>query len=427
MRMRVLLWFAVAQFCFAGRPYDVEHYGVLIKPDLAAKRIEGEVTIQLRSLADKLDTVVLDSGELMIDEVFEEKSVLRHSASEKTLSISLGKPAAKGDVRSIRIKYHGAPTRGIRFFPDEVYTAFSTSEWMVCNDDPADRATFSLRLIVPKGLRVAASGQMKRESEYNGARVSDWEQTTPIPTFVFGFSAGKFIEANEKEGLITLRYLGRNRTQEQLRRIFRVTGAALRYYRSRSGVAYAETAYTQVLAQGEIEQEAAAFTLLSEDYGVKVLQKADDTWLIAHELAHQWWGIGVACQDWTDFWLNEGMATFMANSFLEQQYGNARYVAEMDRSRRQYEEAKIAGKDRPLSFTGWKTPQEASGPIPYHKGAWVLHLMRQKLGEQKFWKGIEIYTGMYFGKNARSGDLQSVMEAVSGQDLKAFFDEWVYR
>lgn len=422
-----MLWFALAQVCLAGRPYDVEHYGISIKPDLAAKRIEGEVTIDFRSLADKLETVVLDCGELIIDEVSEGKSALSHTSGNKQLSISLGKPAAKGERRSIRVKYHGAPARGIRFFPDQVYTAFSTSEWLVCNDDPGDLATFSLRLAVPTGMRVAASGQVKREENYNGERVSDWEQTSAIPTFVFGFSAGKFVEANEKEGLITLRYLGTNRTQDQLRRIFRVSGAVLRYYRSRSGVAYGSPAYTQVLAQGSIEQELAAFTLLSDSYGDQVLRKPEETWLIAHEMAHQWWGIGVACESWSDFWLNEGMATFMANSFLEQQYGPARYMAEMERSRQQYEEARSGGKDRPLSFTGWKTPQQASGPIPYHKGAWFLHLLRQKIGEQKFWKGIEIYTGMYFGKTVKSSDFQGVMEAVSGQGLQAFFDEWVYR
>lgn len=425
--MQVLLWIALAEVCLAGRPYHVEHYDVLVKPDLAAKRIEGEVTVKLRSLVDKLDTVQLDSGDLTIDEVSEDKSALGHKEANRQTSIALRKPAQKGEVRSIRIKYHGTPARGIRFFPDEVYTAFSTSEWMVCNDDPADLAQFSLRVTVPMGMRVAASGQAMRETAYNGERVSDWEQTTPIPTFVFGFSAGKFTEANEKEGLITLRYLGRNRTPDQLRRIFRVTGAALRYYRSRATVAYAQSTYTQVLAQGSIEQEAAGFTLLSDSYGDQVLLKPDDTWLIAHELAHQWWGIGVVCENWTDFWLNEGMATFMANTFLEQQYGKARYTAEMERSRQRYEAAKNAGKDRPLSFTGWKTPQEASGPIPYHKGAWFLHLLRQMIGEQKFWKGIEIYTGMYFGKSVNSRDFQGVMEAVSGQNLKTFFDEWVYR
>src|SRR5260221_14613480 len=122
MRMRLLLWFALAEVCFAGRPYHVEHYGVLVKPDLAAKRVEGEVTIQLRSLVDKLETVVLDSGSLTIDEVFEDKSALTNTVSNKQLSISLKKPAAIGESRSIRVKYHGAPTRGIRFFPDEVYT-----------------------------------------------------------------------------------------------------------------------------------------------------------------------------------------------------------------------------------------------------------------------------------------------------------------
>ena len=112
--MRVLLWFALAQVCLAGRPYHVEHYDVLVKPDLAAKRIDGEVTVKLRSLVDKLDTVVLDSGGLTIDEVAEDKFGLGHLAANKQLSITLKKPAAKGEIRSIRIKYHGTPTRGIR-------------------------------------------------------------------------------------------------------------------------------------------------------------------------------------------------------------------------------------------------------------------------------------------------------------------------
>jgi len=425
--MSVLLWFALPAVCLAGRPYDVDHYGVLVKPNLAMKQVEGEVTIDLRSLIDRLDKVVFDSGDLKIDEVTEDKATLSHEEANRQVTINLKKPAAKGEHRAIRVKYHGTPARGIRFFSDQVYTAFATSDWMVCNDDPADLASFSLRLIVPVGLRVAASGQLKREEVYNGAKVSDWEQIVPIPTFVFGFSAGKFTEANEKEGLITLRYLGTGRSQDQLRKIFRVTGAAVLYYRARSGVAYGEPAYTQVLAQGSIEQEAAGFTLLSDSYGDKVLQKADDTGLLAHELAHQWWGIGVACESWTDFWLNEGIATFMANTFLENRYGKARYNEEMERSRLRWEEAKAAGKDHPLSFTGWKTPQEASGPVPYHKGAWMLHLLRQRMGEYKFWKGMEIYTGMYWGKTATSRDFEAVMIAISGPELKPFFEEWLYK
>ena len=129
---------------------------------------------------------------------------------------------------------------------------------------------------------------------------------------------------------------------------------------------------------------------------------------MAHELAHQWWGIGVACRDWSEFWLNEGIASFMADVFLGERYGQARYDKEIKAAQQTYEDLKSMGKDHALSYQG-KGEQEVGGRLPYSKGAWVLHILRRRVGEDIFCIGLKEYTQSHWGQTATSKDLQAAM------------------
>lgn len=153
----------------------------------------------------------------------------------------------------------------------------------------------------------------------------------------------------------------------------------------------------------------------------------DEEWLLAHELAHQWWGIGLACRDWSDFWLNEGIATFMADVFLGQQYGPARYKHEIELAQQTYDALKRSGKDHALCYRERNFEKEVGGRLPYNKGAVVLDLLKQQLGDDVFWAGFKAYTREHWGKTVTSEDLQSSMERAAGHSLAKFFDEWVYR
>ena len=204
------------------------------------------------------------------------------------------------------------------------------------------------------------------------------------------------------------------------------TRQALKFLEEKTGHAYPEKTYTQALVSGNPMQEMAELTLLPAVYGETLAAHPDDLWLLAHELAHQWYGIGIACRDWSDFWLNEGFATFFADVFLEQQFGRERYQQEIEKSRQVYEKLKAEGKDRALSFHDWTTADQASGQIPYQKGAWVLHLLRQHMGEDPFWRGLRVYTKDHWGGQVTSQDFQKSLEAASATSLKDFFDTWVY-
>ena len=229
-----------------------------------------------------------------------------------------------------------------------------------------------------------------------------------------------------QEDKTRLRFLGPPSEAKQLPTIFHETGSAFRFLVEKSGQPYLEKTYTQVLLKNGPEQEAAELTLLPEKYGQTLLSKPDDLWLLVHELAHQWYGIGIATRDWSDFWLSEGMASFLADVFLGEKFGVERYTKEIDAAHQNYEKMKADGKDRPLSFRDWNKPNESGGRLPYDKGAWVLHLLRQQVGEESFWRGLRVYTKQNWGKQVTSRDLEKSMESVTDVPLRQFFDTYVY-
>lgn len=402
---------------------DVLHYSVTLEPDINTKSVKGSVLIRVSTVSASMD---LDCGELTIDSVSEAGSPLKFSVSNHQLKVSL--PSGKR-AREIQIEFHGTPKRGIRFFPErqQVYTIFSTSQWMVCVDDPTDKATLTFKLILPEQLKAVANGEFVSQRELpNNKRLFEWRQSAPIPTYIFGFAVGPFQVVKEKRGNVELQYFTTNYTPVEVRRIFRDTPDMLEFFEDRAGVRYADKTYTQVLAAGGVEQEMSSFTALREAYGKQVLDNEQEQWLGAHEFAHQWWGNMVTCRDWTHFWLNEGMATFMAAAYLEHRFGRAAYLREIEMYRANYEKVRAAGKDKSLVFPDWNSPTREDRMLVYDKGAYVLHLLREEMGETRFWNGIRLFTRRHFGKSVVTKDFVIAMEAANGKTLKPFFAKWVY-
>jgi aminopeptidase N len=410
-------------------PFDCIHYDAKIEPDITNKTVTGKVLIRL--IIRKVDPaeIEFDCGNLTVDAVRERGEPQKFSRHDRRLIVSLSRPAKANEAREIEIDYHGAPRFGIRFFPEQtqLYTLFSTSQWMVCVDAPEDKATLRLNLILPAGLRMVANGRFVGQRVLPGDKIAyEWRQDTPVPTYTFGFAAGRFHLLTGRRGRVQLRYLAAQFSDAELGRIFRDTADMLSFYEDRAGVRYADSAYTQVLAAGGVEQEMSGFTVMRESYGREVLADERALWLAAHEFAHQWWGNMVTCRDWTHFWLNEGMATFMAAAYIEHRFGRQEYEREIEESRARYQKVRDAGKDRSLIFPDWSRPTAEDRVLVYHKGAYVIHLLRAELGERAFWAGIRHYTRKYFGKSVTAIDFQTAMEQASGKNLADFFAKRVY-
>jgi len=412
-----------------GAGFDVIDYRADLDVRPAEKRILGDEEIDLTSRTAALSEVDLEAPGLAIESVSSAGRALPFRSADGLLLVAFDPPLPQGTVRTLRVRYAGSPQKGLVFTADGIYTVFNTSSWLVSKSDPGDKATLTLRLTLPASLTVAASGHpVSRETLPDGRERHTWREDRPYSAYLFGFTAARFQEANSAAGSVKLRLLAPHLTPAQLATVFTGTADMLRFFEQKSGVPYPAGSYTQSLLPDGPPQEMAEMALMDEDYGREVLDDPREDALIAHELSHQWWGNLLTCADWSDFWLNEGMATYMTAAWKEHAWSRDDYEREMLLARRRYARAVAAGKDRPLVFTGWKEAGEMGGSVTYSKGALVLHLLRREIGDAAFWEGLRVYTqkASAHGGVVRTRDLQRGMEQASGRDLGWFFDQWVY-
>lgn len=420
----LLLFFLLAQSSFAQKTIDALNYQVQLTPDLKTKTIEGKVIIHF-SVAPSTKEVTLDCGQLTITNI-EGKAIKSFRQKNRQVIIQLSDELTS--INKIEITYRGKPKRGLVFLtnPTQLYTVFFTSEWMVCNDQPNDKATVAIELVLPDHLTSIASGILTKKEKIAGNLIMHtWQQTTPSPTYTYGFAIGQFNEFQEDHCGTALSYHAHNYTSEQLATIFQYTKDMLSFFEEKSGIPYFQNAYAQALI-GNHYQEMTGCTVLKNTYGSLVLKDSTETNLIGHELAHQWWGNQITCENWGHFWLNEGFATFMSAAYNEHRFGKEKYQADIDSYYGVYKKIKDKGNDKPLIFQHWKNPSSDDRSLVYFKGAYVLHLLRLELGDQAFWDGIQYFSLQYFGQSVNTKQFQKAMEIATNQSLQDFFDEWIY-
>jgi aminopeptidase N len=346
--------------------------------------------------------------------------VLRGDDAVLPLPEALG----RGRTASLLVEYHGTPRRGLTFDGDSVYTTYSTCDWMFCAQDrPGDKATLRLELTLPRGLRSIGSGTLSLTPQ--GAQERHvWRETRPYSSYLFGFAAGRFRTVEGQSGRTRLLHVSAVATPDELARVFTDTGAALRFFQERAGVAFPHRTYAQLLVAGGEAQEAAAFSVLGAETMAPVLD-GDEDWAVPHELAHQWWGNLVTCASWTDFWLNEGITVFMAAAWKEQRWGRAAYERELATARERLAVAAAAGFDVPLDFAGTYPSLRIRRAVQYSKGALFMDRLRRELGEAAFWSALRRYTRENAGRTVTTADFRRAFERSTGRDLSAAFAGWV--
>jgi aminopeptidase N len=332
----------------------------------------------------------------------------------------------------VHIKYTAEAGRGIQWFTDKAGfdTAFYCDAWMVCDNSPAQRASLTLEIVLPvaSGLTAVGPGLLDKVWRDKEGEHFLFEQREPMQTYLFSFGAAKLNRSMDGKFVLYTQDAGGDARaiKEAHKAAFAKTADAYAFLRAKAGVDLADSEYTQAFVPSAIEQEAAGIALMPAKYLPK-LETQDDVILMAHEMAHQWWGALVGIRSWSDFWLNEGMADFMADAYLEKHLGRAAYDTQIAEARNAMEKLREQGKDRPLHWEDWKDAHEALGLLPYVKGALFLDRLRTELGEEKFWRGIALYTSRNAGKLVDSSDFERAMEEACGRDLTGLFVEAVYR
>ncbi len=418
---------AVSVVAAEPRGSDVQHYATTLDLDIAAERLRGETLVRFNATAP-LQQLVLDSGELTVDSATHNGRQVSFQQADGKLTVSLATPLTTGEETSVHLRYHGKPRFGLEFAParNEVYTVFSTDQWMPSINAPDERATLMLALRLPAQMQTAAVGEPLPSRQLDDGRIEHrWQLRTPMPGYVYGFAAAPYRHAQHVHGNTTLHYYALDRSEAELRQLFATTGDMLDFFADRAGLAY-QGDYRQALVKRTIGQEMAGLSLMSEAYGQQVLADATQTGLIAHEAAHQWWGNRITCRSWEHFWLNEGFANFMTAAWLQQSQGEAAYQAMVQGWEQRVLALRQKGADRPLVYPDWNKPTADDRAVVYKKGAYVLHRLRMELGDELFWRGVREYTQANDGRSVVTADFQQAMERAAGRSLQGFFDAWVY-
>jgi aminopeptidase N len=406
---------------------EIVLYRAAIRVDVERAAVRGSVFVHFVAAPGEPAVLTLDAGELTIDSVTDGRTPVEFE-KQGTRLVVMPRPAPERE-RFVQIVYHGVPSRGLKVVQEsgQVSTAFATSHWMPCIDAPHARARFELNLLAPHGHETVASGARGGTRSGADGVETRWAVDEPVPCYLLGFATGPFREALARAGRVELRYLGPSSfSARQLRQIFAVTPDMLAFFERVSGVAYPHVSYSQVLLEGGSGQEMAGLAVMGVSYGERVLADPANVWLGAHELAHQWWGNGVTNESWNHFWLNEGVATFMTAAYLEHRFGRDAYMRQIDAARLKYEGLRDANKDHSLVYDDWTSPTADDRAIVYDKSAYVVHLLREELGDDAFWAGLRRYTESNWGRSVATTDFQESMEQASGRNLDGFFARWVY-
>lgn len=410
-----------------GEGFEVERYEVSLRPDLASMAVSGRETIRFKSTVDGLDRLVFSPNALQIEKATLDGQPLPIDKTANGIAFALPRTLSKGETSRLAFEMHGVPARGLVRLGNGLYTSYFACDWMVCLQDlPGDKAQFSLDLYLPAGMSSLGVGRaLPTQSASDDRVLHRWRSTRPYSAYLFGFAAGRFTQATARSPVGNLVYLDGTGEARDLREAFARSPAIARFLADKAGIDLPERLYTQLLVPKREAQEAATFALIGEEELDREHQQPDYAWIIAHEMAHQWWGNLVTCASWQDFWLNEGIATFMVAAWKEHTFGPAAYRAELNGARQRWQRAQAAGFDKPLAWPGTYPSLGIRRAIQYSKGVVFLDHLRTMIGEDAFWDGIRTFTRRHAGKTVTSHDLQVSMENASGRDLRAVFAEWV--
>ncbi len=420
------------------RPAVVEHLCLEIWLDQAQKTIRGSVRLSLRALGPAR-FLVLDAAELSIESVKDESGEVPFRLESGLLQID--RALSIEERATLIIRYSGTPRRGLYFIgpsdfddarPPEVWTQNQDDDakhWFPCFDHPQQKARTEMIIHSPKGLFALSNGELVERLEVGDEIVHHYRQEVPHSTYLVTLVVGEYEAIQDSSGPVPVVSYVHPRDLERGRRTFRRTAEMIGLFSDLIGVPYPFPRYAQICVADFIfgGMENTSATSLTENILFDEAQETDfrglSESLIAHELAHQWWGDLVTCTDWSHAWLNEGFATYFETLWRGHTEGkdSGAYGRLID------QQAYLAeAYRRPLVERVYEEPIDLFDRHLYEKGGCVLHMLRALMGDARFFKGLRHYCEQHREGSVESSDLRRALEKTSGLSLERFFDEWVF-
>lgn len=408
--------------------YDVAHYGLDLAYDPKSKHLAGKATIQAtatqRLARFNLDLSGLDVGTVQID-----GKDVTFSRKGDEMTLVPAAPLEKGARFTAMIAYSGEPkpikdagNLGIYGFVPTGDGAFVTCEpsgaktWFPANDHPADKARFDFSITVPQGLTALANGEMtKPPATASGKTTFTWSERHPMVTYLATMTLGKFELRQGKTAAGTPNLTAVDpKFHSELNKLYTTSGEVTDYWSKVFGP------YPFSSTGGVIDDFAAGYALENQTKPIYGGFEPDES-IVAHELAHQWFGDSLSIKRWRDLWLNEGFATY------------AEWLWSEHKGRNTAETIFKSFYERGASDPMWAYPPGVAQPKDlfnesvYTRGGMTLHALRKSIGDTAFFKLIKDWTDEHRYGYVTTQQFIALAEKVSGKQLDKLFDAWLFQ
>jgi aminopeptidase N len=430
------------------RDFDLKHIAVTLDIDYDKKTFTGRADSTLTPLRSGLRQVRLHCGaglDVSACHLDDKPAFFKREGEFVVLEVGTSLPMDRETTASV--SYTGGKRQGTSFggegglhwltpsanLPNKIgfWTQGETNynrEWAPTWDYPNDFATSETRTTVPADWLVVGNGKKIGESVKNGRRTVHWKMTQPHATYLLSLVAGPMEQKKARWENIELLYTVPKGSAELIEASFSDTPQMLTFFSKITGVKYPWPKYAQSAVYefgGGMENVSAttlgAFSLAHPRDGFRPMAS-----LNAHELAHQWFGDIVSCRDWGHAWLNESFATFFEWLYFEHSRGKNAYDREVEDGVEAYLREARRYK-RPIATNVYAGPDDMFDSHAYPKGGAVLHTLRRQLGDEAFFKGVNLYLTRHRHQPVETKDLCRAMTDATGINLAPFFEQWILK
>lgn len=415
--------------------YDVRYHKIELNVDPAQYRVSGKVTTKFKPVSGTMSAVVFDlSHQLTVSQVKQGNSNLTFTQSNNELTIQLAQQVSLGSEGEVEITYSGVPPTNNEAFTVSQHSGtpimwtlsepFGASDWWPCKQDLTDKVEgIDFYITAPSAYTSVANGlEQSQTSNSNGTKTTHFKHNYAIPAYLVAFAVTNYQIFNQTAGTAPN------------------TFPIVNYFYPENYATASNQVAVTIPIMNLFEQLFETYPFHNEKYG-----HAQFGWgggmehttvsfmggfsrsLIAHELAHQWFGDKITCGTWRDIWLNEGFAEYLSGLVYEHLDGQNNFI-NWKAQKNQSITSQAGGNLYLTEQQAADSDRIFSSRITYDKGSMVVHMLRYVLGDTAFYQGVRNYLAdpNLAYATAVTPQLKAHLETASGVNLTEFFNDWVY-
>jgi aminopeptidase N len=439
---------------------NLVHTKLEVKPDFTKSYLYGKAWISLKPHFYPTDSLTLDAKGMEIKKLAllknNQQTPLKYTYDDWQLKIKLDRTYKANETYTIFIDYIAKPDefeakyateqmlgiKGMYFInpkgeekdkPTQIWTQGETesnSAWFPTIDKTNQKTTEELTVTVDNKYVTLSNGKLiSQKKNADGTRSDYWKMDLPHAPYLFFLGVGDYAVVKDSWKGKEVNYYVEKEYAPVAKKIFGNTPEMMTFFSKITGVEYPWVKYSQITGRDYVAgaMENTTATIHQENAQQNARELIDgNNWesTIAHELFHQWFGDYVTTESWSNLTLNESFANYSETLWDEYKYGKDAGDAQNYNDMQGYLQSHSEDKD--LVRFHYRDKEEMFDAVSYNKGGRILHMLRNQVGDEAFFKALNLYLTTNKFKSAEAHQLRLAFEEVTGRDLNWYFNQWYF-